>query len=409
MVERMSDERTPVAKLFEYQPDAINLIGYNMPLFLSLLSQCLGERPLFAEHSRKVGGVHSVIPSFPLKYIHQRGEFFDLVPEVAFGHNSPFDFCFPTGEEVSRSPREFFEFCDNVYDAVEGARKELRPFRNIPEVRTLLGKIRGFDRELVATLRRLKEFDESHLFAVDTDSGEIVRINRMPKGEIVSQWRSRAYTKEDVEAVNVRMKQKALALSEGGIEGFRAEVREFVRDEFKANKPGSLRQQYELLAVPTKLAKKHGLSLRACANYEPYPECYDEDASEIDTCSAIPHKFGDYYDMRELYTPTLLNSRRAMEHTPITFKTERGERKFLLVGLHSGGKSFLLDNLVALSIAGQVPLMFPAERLMMPMYKRMFYHRGTGRTRRGLGKCETEVCEIRETLEKSRRGCCVYG
>ena len=87
---------------------------------------------------------------------------------------------------------------------------------------------------------------------------------------------------------------------------------------------------------------------------------------------------------------------------PIDFKTRVSEKKFLIAGLHSGGKSFFLENIVLASILGQAGLMLPADSIKLPKYDHIYYYRNVDNCEGG--KLETELRAVDRIINKAGSG-----
>lgn|GEM_PF-2008583 len=212
--------------------------------------------------------------------------------------------------------------------------------------------------------------------------------------------------------------------NEVGLE-FQRNIFNYVRKEFKFSKLGNLRRDFEQLAFPARLHSEYSDFLEFSAEYD--TELVRDDLSEYceeDTDVAIAFvraldetskkkgkfinnpicaKFSNHYNIRGLFPPTLMeDSEIRKPFIPIDFRTKPSETKILMAGLHSGCKTFYLDNLVAASIIGQTGESLIAESLTVPKYNRIFYYKSTDSGNGG--KCETELIQVNSIISRAQKG-----
>ena len=208
-----------------------------------------------------------------------------------------------------------------------------------------------------------------------------------------------------IEDIIVKMKKAVLNLAERGENNFKARIIKFAMDEFEFDSENqNLRSLIEQLGLPVRLYAKHKKLLNL--NEDGYVDSWrDEIYAHQPVTSETTPTFGGHYDIRNLCPINLLGRYGvSSEFTPIDLKTRCSENKFLLVGLHSGGKSFLLENLVLASIYGQIPLNMFADKIKMPRYERIFYYKNPDNNRNGKGKAEKEVADIAKITKEARKG-----
>ena len=200
--------------------------------------------------------------------------------------------------------------------------------------------------------------------------------------------------------VKVKMKKVVLDLIAGGKANFKERIMDFIRREFEFNsEKDNLRKYFEHLGVPVRLYPRYNRFLDRCE----YLNNRGMNADLAELYESIPHipssvfpQFSDHYDLKNLFPPTLLpdDGDSPGQFVPINFKTSSSQTKFLLAGLHSGGKSFFLENIVLLSILGQIGFELPAEGLVVPKYNRIFYYRNVQNSGSNSGKAERELGDI---------------
>jgi len=416
-----------IAEIFEYYPEGINLTGFPQVHILDTLGRKLGQEELLKWHQTEVRGRKFVYPSFCPELAEKRQAFFKRLRSSNKVKKTFFDRGLPETRDLHRLTYEgFIDLCSEIYETLETARVELKPFRYMLEAKRILRRVNGFDSKLEKMLRTLEKIENARTFALDTEKGRIAFIPKMPENstEFVNEnSRPLEWNDETFCDVRLSMKKKVIDIAKDlGLE-FRKTILKYVRDEFKFS-PGkeNLRRDYEQLAFPIRLNSVYDYFLEACREYDAELvrenlTRYSED--EIDTNvfiemfdrfsergAPLMHEpvyveFNNHYDIRGLFPPTLMERGSCdRPFIPIDFKTKPSERKFLMAGLHSGGKSFFLENLVLLSLIGQMGEALPAESLTLPRYNRIFFYKNTS-VNQG-GKCESELNQINSIIHRSR-------
>jgi len=403
------EKQTTIAEMFQFLPGTIQLIGFPSFSFFNKLSTLLSQEVTLRKYQREVGGRKVVTPSFTLDHVAKRELFFQSLPKGFSLNKSIFEREFPKNETTRFSLENFLYFCERVYETREALRRELGIFKQVPEARSAIRRLQDFDAGLENTLRALKSVEGFHTFAMDTQSGVIVNIDRMPAEASSKTYlanKSRRGREESVDEVKVQMKKVVLNLVRLGKDDFKERIIRYVRDEFGYNpEVKNLRAYFEELAVPIRLHTRYARFLDSCiSRIEGCNEEADEPLPEI----ASPNypEFGKNYDISNLFPPSLLDEWDIPEEVvPINFKTKPHENKFLLAGLHSGGKSFLLENIVLASLVGQIPLPLPSDSLVLPRYNRIFYYRNVDNSgTSGRGKALKEIRDINLLINNARKG-----
>ncbi len=323
-----------------------------------------------------------------------------------------------------------------MYSVLRRARSYLDSFADLPEAKNILERVNGFNSDLESVLRELELIENSNVFAFNSATGQFQIIPQMPEGEISF---SPEKTRELIRGANpelaytlrLKMKKEALKVAESLEVGFRRGVMDWVKSEFKfIPERNNLRTSFEQLAMPARLYSHHQGILESTEEYNEtlairmFEEKHeggwkkvfeemgqDEFAQRVSEffgngVSPIPSPiypiFGNHYDISGLTPPLLLDIWGGFykPFIPIGFKTDSSERKFFLTGLHSGGKSFFLENIVLASVLGNLGLSLPANHITLPRHERIFYYRNEGDTNGG-GKCETELRRVREIIQEA--------
>ena len=211
-----------IAEIFEYNPDAINLIGFPDSLPLQRLSLSLGSEPLLSPYQKGNIGKKTLLPSFYSRYMHERQTFFQRLPDDKI-KKYLFDREFPKTAD-SKLAYYFLDFCTRVYQTIESARTELKPFQHLPEAKKILRRLNNLDSSLEKSLSALNSLDESHTFAIDETTGEIVAIEKMPAYRGAERYRPQESTKKDsydLSQIKTKMKKAVIDVLNQGKENFK--------------------------------------------------------------------------------------------------------------------------------------------------------------------------------------------
>ena len=407
-----------VAEIFEYRPDAIRLVGFPPSDFFYRLCSTLGKEEHLRQYRTSFSGVNAVLPSFPAEHAQRRQSFFQRLNDCPTIGKRLFRNAFPSKESRKYSADTFIYFCGRVHETVQLAREELTPLKHMPEARSILRIADSFDKEFGERCKRLEDIDKLHRFYIDTRTGLMKGI--LDEEAAPDEEQKSREEKYPLLEVKARMKKSALAIIERGKENFREEIFRFARQEFSfSQSEGNFRRCFEQLAVPIRLHAEYGRFLRAWGNqeedrFEDNIRDIGDDEDETDGELQLPinlipsaryAQFRDHYDIQNMFPLSLSTTPRAPRRfVPINFATRRGERKFFLAGLHSGGKSLFLENIVLGSIASLIGERCPADSLVVPSYEGIFYYKNTDNGRGGAGKAETEIREVSEIISDSEEG-----
>jgi hypothetical protein len=421
-------KRPSVAEMFRYVPGQINLVGFTQSPILKSLGTTLGSEALLKNHRQKIDNKEVVVPSFPLQYTEERRTFLDSLPDrplekSLFDEEKPF----PERKNIGSDDYDFLSFCEQVYHTLGKLKIVLNGFKRVSEVRRIRRRLNSFDSDLEETLEALHFLDQCTTFAVDTITGVIAPINEMPSSAYKSRYKPRHSTSVNYsqrtffETVRLKMKKEVLNMVCEGKASFKKRIRDYVDSQFElprfsfyALNSGSffedfnLRRDFEQLGVAVRLRSRFRNFMQGFRSS--YRSNYDEDEdwnglnqptwvyieNPLDEISnSIYPQFSNHYDIQNLFPLTNLGRYADISKVvPINFKTHAKESKFLFAGLHSGGKSFYMENLVSLSMFGEVPLDFPADKIIIPKYNRIFYYRNPENKGKGVGKFEDEMEQI---------------
>ncbi|MEN9625919.1 MAG: MutS domain [archaeon] len=370
-----------LADLFEYIPGSIRLTGFPSSPIFDTLRQTLGKEALLSRYQTEDKKKKVVTPSFSLEYRVQRQRFFQKLTDETI-ESDIFKREFQQKPE-GRGIEHFFDFCEEVYTIINDVYKVLQNFGHLPEAKNIRAKLASFDKDLHATLQALNTIQQTKVFAYNTENGVIVPMKEMPheskklqyKAEKADRW---TIMGEDmIDEIKIKMKKAALSMTRYGTDSFKRRIKQFVEDEFSFDED-NLRGEFEQLALP----------IRLYAAYRKFLQTHADIRDEEDLTTHYP-QFSDHYHIENLLPLNLLRTRR--DPIPINFKTKPKEKKFMIAGLHSGGKSFFLENLVLASVIGQIPLPLPAGRITLPHYRRIFYYRNQNNGGGNDGKLIGEV------------------
>lgn len=398
-----------ITEIFEYVPNAINLTGFPNTEVLNSLQRFFGNEIIVENHEKYNPNQRFVTPSFPQKYIEERQDFFNRIGCGKRIQKGFFDKNLPRMDNIGDydSINKFLDLCDEIYKILDTAKKELRPFKHLPETKSMLSKLSRFDSKLEIMLKKLKEIEDIRTFAIDTQNGIITSISELPKGDKINFRGNAEYNEWEHELFNnirQKMKKEAIKISNKIGLDFKNSIINYAREQFRFTEKDNLRKDFEKLAFPIRMHSVYNKFLEVCQGYSPPEdggrEIWEEDIDFCEMPNIILPKFGRTYDIQGLFPLKLMSKYQNEPFVPINFKSKPYEKKFLVAGLHSGGKSFLLENIILLSFIGQAGLHIPADSLSLPKYEKMFYYRNVENQSRE-GKLETELKSINNIICKA--------
>jgi len=392
-----------VTQIFKYCPRQINLTGFPDSMILRELEGTLGREVSYNHYCPQQYGkrIPRLVPSFPPQHTKARQRFFKNLPDSRIT-KSFFDVIFPKTHWAGRSNEEFVEFCETVYRTTQRAREELTGFGHLPEAQAVLRRLDRFDGDLERSLRALSEISAVNTFAVDKQTGMIVPIDKMPGKARDPCYRpkNRGGGIYELGKVQVKMRGAVLKAIKQATEGFRRRIINFVRTELESPND-NIRENFERLAAPIRLHYKYSRLVEKCREGETRSDWLPDDNIMP---PLITPSFGQDYNVQNLFPLSLTETGGHEEYVPINFGT-KGERKVLIVGLHSGGKSFILKNLTLLSIIAQAGENVPANPgLTLPLYERISYYINPNNGRNNSGKLDTEVEDVTAISNQAQEG-----
>ncbi len=402
-----------ISRIFRYVPNQIHLVGFPDSPVLNDLSGSLGREVSLKRHQPRFCDSRRVlplVPSFPNQYAKDRQRFFQRLPHRRIAKNI-FEREFPKSIEARCSVEDFLNYCGKVYATIEGARGSLQGFGHLPEARAVFRRLRDFDGELGDSLRALEEIKGANKFAIDAKTDVIVPIDEMPTASQHPRYRANMNRQEwgrredGFRDIRVKMAKAVLRIIEQGKEDFKGRIRNFARAELEYNPDrDNVRTNFERFAVPVRLHHKyHELMEDSEEGKAESDEWVDSEEMRELPGHTYP-KFAEHYDIRGLFPPSLLGEGYNPEIVPIDFRTRRGEKKFLIAGLHSGGKSFFLENLVLTSILAQLGVSMFADSVVVPKSNHLFYYRNPDNSKTGAGKLEKEFGDLVRIAEEAKKG-----
>src|SRR3989338_3813784 len=173
-----------LARIFKPDPDRLHLTGFPNSKVLSELELFLGREKILGDSTRRAHGGQKMVPvSFDAKYVIERQKFFRRLHPHPQVRRNIFDKPFPGSRGNLRdytANEPFFLLCQEVEEALETARIELDDFRYLPEARRVLSRIDKFNATYGNMLGVLRAIGDMHTFAIDTETGEIANIAKMP-------------------------------------------------------------------------------------------------------------------------------------------------------------------------------------------------------------------------------------
>lgn len=439
---KRNDSEPSVEEMFSLNPGAINLTGFtDKAVILDRLRWFLGREHILSSHRQVVSSRNVVEPSFAPEHLKARQRFFREMSKGYSPDKRFFDTGIPKAARIgpSMSAESFLSLCNEIYGVMDTAKQELDCLGHLPEAKAVLVSANQFIAEFGGLVQEIQAIDKTTSFAIDSESGLVTRLSEMPEGSrpflseggIRERW-SNNWKTSAFKEIRVRMKKQALKIIDEMRPEFRRKIIEFARGELKAI-PGTdnFRACFEKLAMPVRLHNFYEgfLDIRERYNISLAVEVFGESWKHIEETyspdeireaiekhfgkervipSTFTPRFGDHYDLRDLFPPELFGRNDYGEFVLIDFKTEPRERKFYLAGLHSGGKSFLLENLVLAHILGEVGGNLLGQHIMLPRYGRIFYYRNIDNHGEGRGKAGTELKEISRIIKEAEKNDAIF-
>jgi hypothetical protein len=209
------------------------------------------------------------------------------------------------------------------------------------------------------------------------------------------------------------------------VNSFGSNLLQYIYSEFISNikKEPNLRTEYERVLLPKKISRLDERLLEWCSKFDKSIEefSHKEDGGQFiglkKGCQYILGRRGETnlkliqpkfntqgtYEIKGMFPLTFAfdETSKAECFVPINFVTKKDEKNFFLTGLHSGGKTFLEENLVTAHSWGQAGLHIPAVECKLPLVNRVYFI--SQNKLRGKGKFESELHQIYKTLLNARK------
>ncbi|MDD5650938.1 MAG: hypothetical protein PHF86_11065 [Candidatus Nanoarchaeia archaeon] len=404
----MISKQPSIAEIFEYIPDSVNLIGFPSTEVLTSLQRFFECEVLIKNPKKNVTHKKNLItPSFPPKFIKERQDFFSRIRKSKRIQKDFFDKNLPKMNNIRDydSSDNFLYLCDEIYRILNTAESELNYFKYLPETKNVLSQLKKFDSKLELMLNKLKSIEDIRTFAIDTREGIIASIPKLPsmnttkykemKKNQTQEWEYKLF-----EEVKIRMKKEVLKITKNLDFDFKQSIINYAKEQFRLNEEENLRKSFEKLALPIRMYTIYNKFLE---EFEKEPDLEElaelEEEFDVKPGLILPD-FGREYNIKGLFPPKLMSRWNKESVVPIYFKSKPSEKKFLISGLHSGGKSFLLENIILLSIIGQAGFYIPADSLTLPKYKNIFYYRNVENQSRE-GKFDSELKAINSIVHRA--------
>lgn len=419
-------------QMFEPYSEGLNLIGFPEIPVIDDLARMLGREVLLEGHKTEIRGKKACYPIFDSRLIEKRQAFFRRLRSSRRIQKTFFEKGIPDPIDLSeyRSYIHFVDLCREVYETLETARTELKPFKHLPEARRILRRVNSFDSRLEKMLKALKEIEENKAFAFDIEEGVIAFLSGMPGGvrSVQSRNLNSSDMNEELDTLRLKAERTVMRIAKKIGLSFQKDIFQFVRDEFRFH-PGkeNLRKDYERIAVPIRFHSRYNDFLTSCLEYDPdwIIDGHEYSDPEVDigifgkfvnglstagkdfVNQPIQAKFSNYFNIKGLFPPKLMcYGEIDVPFIPLDFVTKTSEKKILMAGLHSGSKSFYLDNLVATLILAATGEFLPAESLILPKYNKIFFYRNLEPSRGG--KLQSELICLDYMIRESEEGDAIF-
>jgi hypothetical protein len=428
--------------IFRYEEDFSHLSGFPDTDLVTNLENVLGTARILKSHRRRVGRRNVVDACFSSKYVNKRQEFFQQIDSNDYKLEDKF---FEKIDETSiadynEKNKAFLEICAAAEEIKTSLRKELLKLNNVTEAKKIRSKLCKFDSDLESLLKTIQRIDNLSTFYINIKDGIIAPVSNIPantKKENYSgidvlyeedRWpakggKNKNHTDTETEYildgifdnVKFRLKGKALEISKRMKLNFREKLMQFVKRELRfSENRDNVRSNYETLMLPLRIWERYKEFLEKCDRYnvrrgeniDSFRGDEPDEAPDIESRfipDAIYPVFSNRYDIKGLFPLKLMRSFCCLDdHVPIDFEAKSNENKFLLAGLHSGGKSFFLENIILTSLVGQIGLKIPAEKLILPKYNHLFYFRND--ENKYAGRLESELRAVNTIIETAKKG-----
>jgi len=410
---------TALKDIFSYENGFLNLEGFPETGIITNLENVLASTRILRAHTKRVGCRNVVDAAFSPEHINARQEFFKELDSSLYKKlNSKF---FENIDEIRvrdySKKREFLDICVTAEELKTNLRSELSKL-NVTEAKNILAKLSNFEADSEVLLQTIHRIDNFSVFYINVKEGIIAPAPAMPAN---AEKYSMDIPAEDVRAdttdifddttfilddifnnVKFKLKGKALEISKRMKLNFKEKFIQFIRKEFRfSEKRDNIRSNYEALMLPLRINERYARLLENRGKFycgDDMEDDEEENRIEPPIPDAVYPVFSNRYGIKGLF-PLKLMGDLIDEYTPINFEANTNERKFLLAGLHSGGKSFFLENIILTSLVGQIGLKIPAQELVLPKYNHLFYYRSDESKR--AGRLESELFAVNRIINNA--------
>lgn len=413
--------------IFSYDAEFSNLRGFPTPELVKSFGNVLYRSPILKRHRTKTENVRAVSPAFPVEYVEKRQEFFRQADRISCKLEDNFFEKFDEFDNILvrdyGKNKQFVEICTIADEVRSSLRKELNGLAGVNEAKRILQRLDNFGSDLEELLKTMRCIDKTSTFYVNSERGTVSLVSSLPAGlEETSYMKSGDdnienasdyILKEIFTKAKFKLKKDVLAIGKQIKLNFKEKLIDFVRKEFRCNADkDNLRRDYEILKLSLGLRERYCEFLKRCEVYnqrinDVEIDYFDDEEGPNIEPQAIPEAiypvFGNKYDVAGLFPLKLMDRWRITPQVPINFKANSNEKKFLIAGLHSGGKSFFLENIILTSLVGQIGLNIPAKKLVLPKYNHLHYFR-SDKTDRDAGSLETELRALNNIIKTAAKG-----
>jgi hypothetical protein len=420
------------------------------------LENAAKESPVYIERRKRLNDRTYVPLSFNPKGVLQRQDFFrkiwnsgyDVDPDIFKEYDQL------TREEVKAEKLDYIHASELALHIISSLRLQLSNLQDIPEAKRITDKLKNYETEFTQMKELALKSPSIRFVLLDTEKNVAIPLTEvdskiLPDRSIVSTLYNSRFEgqfgeiTENMKGAIAKSTQTFLSEVEDKLgdiceesskefEGkldyaLKKGLRSMIATEFYRY-GGSIRGDYEYLAVPFRIRNRYKRFLSNCERHnrdmivgqfdlegEERSEWRDflpKDAKSKKELGIVPDpmfpRFSNHYDLKELIPPTFMETSSKVEDcVPITFKTKPGEKKFFLNGLNRGGKSAFLEALYSVQIPSQVGLPVVALKAEMPLYRKLYYFKS--RDEKGKGRLKNEIDWIKEVAAKARENDLVIG
>jgi hypothetical protein len=454
---------TQLRNIFAYDGTTLNLTGFhgeNIPVF-DQFRKLITHSPVFKQFKHTYGRTYKIRqiqldPSLNSENIAERQDLLKRLMSVEVPLKTKFfkEVDLLKLKYISRKNDNFYTTCSQIFNTLTTMNDVIDEIGFIAEAAGVKQGIQKFKLELEEKLFVLEKIKECDRFYVDGQAGNILYASQLPEntttrsfisGTTADQygeefedgpWHSFEDIYKDVKkAIIPKFLDHAVELMNAKNIDFERDIYRFVRHELRFNKrKNNLRMHYEWIALATNLLDQYKPFLEEAIETDTrWRDAHAKQEANID--SAIEHEgyvridnravpleqllscetavsppmfptFGSkkfLYNIQNLFPPKLMGQEvLPIDYTPINFQANIGENKHFFAGLHSGGKSFFLENMVLNHVIGQLGLPLLAEKMSMPIAERLFYHRSVESA--NAGRFETEVRRLGSIVKDTKKG-----